>query len=190
MNRAVRCLLWTAAITASALSRASATELTVIRTDQNRLVFDYQQAGVPVEGPVTRLSNQLPFDPAAPTTAEASLDVDLRSVDAGSPEASHELANTLWFDTKTFATARFVAESVTILGEICYELRGKTTIKRHTSSLTTRFTFVPTYDGGLFESAFILKGSNYAVGEGIWTAFGTVANEAQVKSRFVAATMK
>ena len=190
MNRAIRLLLWTAAITASALTPTRAAELTAVRTDQSRLVFVYQQMGVPVEGAFTRFSAQLFFDPAAPAAAKAMLDLDLTSVDAGSPEANDELASKLWFDTKTFPTARFIADGVTVLGDNRYELRGKITIKGHTRDLTTPVTFMPTNDGGLFEGAFILKRADFAIGEGIWADFGTVANEVQVKFRFVATSSK
>lgn len=190
MNQSIRSLLWTAAITASALTPASATELTSVRTDQSKLVFVYQQMGVPVEGTFTRFSAQLRFDPAAPTEAEAVLDIDLTSVDAGSPEANDELASGLWFDSKTFPTARFVADGVTVLGENRYELRGKITVKGHTRDLTTPVTFMPTNDGGLFEGTFILKRADFAIGEGIWADFGTVANEVQVKFRVVGTSSK
>ena len=184
MNPAIRSFLWTAAATASALTPTSAAELTSVRTDQSSLVFVYRQMGVPVEGTFRQFSAQLRFDPAAPTAAEAVLDLDLTSVDAGSPEANDELTSKLWFDTKAFPTARFVAEGITDLGDNRYELRGKITIKGHTRDLTTPVTFVPTNDGGLFEGDFMLKRADFAIGEGIWADFGTVANEVQVKFRF------
>lgn len=190
MNPAIRSFLWTAAVTTSALTPTSAAELTSVRTDQSSLVFVYRQMGVPVEGTFRQFSSQFRFDPAAPTAAEAVLDLDLTSVDAGSPEASDELASKLWFDIKRFPTARFVAEGVTVLGDDRYELRGKITIKGHTRDLTTAVTFIPTKDGGLFEGAFILQRADFAIGEGIWADFGTVANEVEVKFRFVATAAK
>lgn len=96
----------------------------------------------------------------------------------------------LWTATRTLPTARFVAKSVRVLGENRYELRGKITIKGHTRDLTTPVTFIPMNNGGLFEGDFILKRADFAVGEGIWADFGTVANEVQVKFRFVATGSK
>ena len=190
MTQAIRSLLQTAAIAALALTPARAAELTTVRTDQSRLIFVYQQMGVPVEGAFTRFSAQLLFDPAAPNAAKAVLDLDLTSVDAGSPEANDELASKLWFDTKRFPTARFVAERVTALGDHRYELRGKITIKGRTRDLTTPVTFTPASDGGLFEGAFTLQRADFAIGEGIWADFGTVANEVQVRFRFLATAGK
>ena len=88
MTRAIPALLLTAALAATA---ATAAELTTVRAEQSSLTFVFRQMGVPVEGRFTRFSAQLRFDPSAPTAAEAVLELDLTSVDAGSAEANDEL---------------------------------------------------------------------------------------------------
>ena len=187
MTRAIPALLLTAALAATA---ATAAELTTVRAEQSSLTFVFRQMGVPVEGRFTRFSAQLRFDPSAPTAAEAVLELDLTSADAGSAEANDELAAKAWFDTKAFPTARFVAEGVTVLGDNRYELRGKMTIKGRTRDLVTPVTFVPQGDGGLFEGTFVLKRADCAIGEGIWADFGTVANDVQIRFRFLATAGK
>ena len=39
---------------------------------------------------------------------------------------------------------------------------------------------------GLVDGAFVLKRADFAIGEGSWSDFGTVANEIQIKFHFLA----
>jgi polyisoprenoid-binding protein YceI len=169
---------------------AAAAELTAIRTDQSTLSFVSRQMGVPVEGRFTRFSAQVRFDPAAPMAARASLELDLTSADAGSTEANEELAGKAWFDTKAFPKATFVSEGVKSLGGNRYEVRGAMTIKGRTREVAAPFTFTPQGEGGVFEGGFVLARADFAIGEGIWADFGTVANEVQIKFRFLATAGK
>ncbi len=63
-------------------------------------------------------------------------------------------------------------------------------IKGRTHEVTAPFTFSPQGKAGLFEGAFVLKRADYAIGEGEWADFGTVANEIQIKFRFLASAGK
>lgn len=49
--------------------------------------------------------------------------------------------------------------------------------------MSAPFTFNPQ---GLVDGAFVLKRADYAIGEGSWSDFGTVANEIQIKFHFLA----
>mgnify|MGYP001102915983 CR=1 FL=1 len=71
-----------------------------------------------------------------------------------------------------------------------FEAFGKMTIKGRTRDLVTPVTFVPQGDGGLFEGTFVLKRADFAIGEGIWADFGTVANDVQIRFRFLATAGK
>lgn len=188
MNRTISsCVLL---LVLSAAGHADAAELTIAPGDQSRLTFVYKQMGVPVEGQFTRFSARVSFDPAAPTTARAALDLDLTSADAGSAEANDELAGKAWFDTKAFPKATFLSDSARHLGDNRYEVRGAMTIKGRTHEVVAPFTFTPKGEDGTFEGAFVLKRADFAIGEGIWADFGTVANEVQVKFRFLATAGK
>lgn len=164
----------------------AAGELTAIRTDESNLSFVFRQMGVPVEGRFTRFNAQIRFDPAAPTAARATLDLDLTSADAGSAEANEELVGKAWFDAKAFPKATFVSDAVKSLGGNRYEVRGAMTIKGRTREVAASFTFTPRGEDGVFEGGFVLARADFAIGEGIWADFGTVANEVQVRFRFLA----
>lgn len=186
----MRRTLPTLLLAALGTTAVAAAEVTAIRTDQSSLSFVSRQMGVPVEGRFTRFSAQVRFDPAVPTAARASLELDLTSADAGSAEANEELAGKAWFDTKAFPKATFASESVTSLGGNRYEVRGAMTIKGRTREVVAPFTFTRQGEGGVFEGGFVLERADFAIGEGIWADFGTVANEVQIKFRFLATARK
>jgi polyisoprenoid-binding protein YceI len=187
MKRTIPALLF---IAVSVAAVADAAELTVVQGDRSTLTFVYRQMGVPVEGRFTRVAARIRFDPAAPTAATAALELDLTSADAGSTEANDELAGKAWFDTKAFPKATFVSEGVKVLGDNRYEVRGRMTLKGRAREVAAPFTFTPQGDAGVFEGAFVLKRADFAIGEGVWADFGTVANEVQVRFRFLATAGK
>ena len=174
----------------SLASLALAAEFNSVQTDKSTLSFVYKQMGVPVDGRFRKFAVQLGFDPAKPAAARAALDLDLAGIDAGSAEANDEVAGKAWFNTKAFPQARFVSTAVKPLGGNRYEVSGKMTIKGRTQDVVAPFTFTPQGNAATFEGAFTLKRADFAIGEGAWADFGTVANEIQIKFRFLASTGK
>jgi polyisoprenoid-binding protein YceI len=119
---------------ATALS-AQAVEYTQVQADKSSVAFTYKQMGVAVDGKFKRFSSQLSFDPAKPTAARATFDVELASVDTGAPEGDDEVAGKPWFNTKAFPTARFVSSGVKALGGNKYEVAGQLSIKGKTQDV-------------------------------------------------------
>lgn len=165
------------------LSCANAAEYNSIQADKSNLAFVYKQMGVPIDGHFKKYTVQLSFDPAKLTTAKANLDIDLASIDAGSDEANDEVSGKEWFNTKAFPHAKFESSNFKSLGTNRYEVTGKMTIKGHTQTVSAPFTLSAT---GAVDGAFTLKRAEYAIGEGSWSDFGTVANEIQIKFHFLA----
>lgn len=175
---------------AGGLSVAQAAEMNAIQYDKSRLSFVYKQMNVPVEGRFKKFSGQLSFDPAKLDTAKVVLDIDLTALDAGSPEANDEVASKLWFNTKAFPQAKFVATGFKSLGGGKYSVSGRMTLKGRTQDITAPFTFTPQGQAGQFEGAFVLKRGDFMIGEGVWADFGTVANEVQIKFNLAASATK
>lgn len=113
---------------------AHATEYGTILAGKSTLTFTSKQMGVPVDGSFRKFATTLTFDPAKPANASARLELDLSSIDAGSPDANNEVVGKPWFNLKAFPTATFVSSSVKPLGGDRYELTGKLTIKGKGSS--------------------------------------------------------
>ncbi len=169
---------------------AQAVEFNAIQNDKSTLAFVFKQMGVPMEGKFGRFAAQIAFDPAKPAAAKAAMDLDLASIDAGSAEANEEVAGKNWFNTKAFPQAKFVASAVKGLGGNRYEIAGKLTIKGRTQEVSAPFTFTPQGAAAVIDGSFVLKRADFALGEGAWADFGTVANEIQIKFHFLANVKK
>jgi polyisoprenoid-binding protein YceI len=165
---------------------AQAIEFNQMQLNKSSLSFVSKQMNVPVEGRFKSFRSKLSFDPAKPAAAKAELEIDLASIDAGSKDADDEVANKAWFDTRAFPVAKFVSTSVKPLGGNRYEVAGKMTIKGRTQDLTTPLTVTQQGNSATFEGSLVLKRADYAIGDGVWADFGTVANEVQIKFRLLA----
>ncbi|MCK9284450.1 MAG: YceI family protein [Rhodocyclaceae bacterium] len=174
----------------SAIAPAQAIEFNAVQADKSSVSFVFRQMGVAVDGRFRKFNAQLAFDPAKPQASRAALEIDLASVDAGSAEANDEVATRNWFNTKAFPTARFVADAVRAQGGDRYELSGKLTLKGRTQTLSTPLTFRKDGALGVFDGSLTIKRADFAIGEGEWAAFDTVANEIQVRFHIVAAATK
>jgi len=178
------------ALTAAGLllaNAAQAAEYTQIQPQASKITFDYQQMGVGMQGVFKTFNGQLRFDPAHADKAQASLEVDLASVDVDSDEANDELATKTWFNTKAFPKARFESTSVKALpaaGQ--YEVAGKLTIKGQTQNVTVPARFSEQGGQGVFEGKLTIQRGAFSIGEGAWKAFDIVANDVVVNFKITA----
>jgi polyisoprenoid-binding protein YceI len=169
---------------------AHATEYGILQADKSSLGFTYKQMNVPVDGGFKRFKAQLSFDPAQPAKASAAFDIEVASIDVGSAEGNGEVSGKLWFNTASFPVARFVSTSVKSLGNNRFEIAGKLTVKGKTQDVVAPVSFRQDGANGVFEGALSIRRADYAIGEGMWADFGTVANEVQIRFRLVAAPKK
>lgn len=169
---------------------AQAAEFKQIQTEKSTLGFVYKQMGVPVDGSFKKFAAQLSFDPARLNTAKAALELDVTSIDTGSDEGNDEVATKAWFNAKVFPQAKFESTSFKALGSNRYEVTGKMSIKGRTQIVTAPFTLNQQGSNAIVDGAFVLKRADFAIGEGAWSDFGTVANEIQIKFHFIANTGK
>lgn len=166
---------------------AQAVEFNQLQLDKSAVTFVYRQMNVPVEGRFRRFKGQVGFDPARPAAARAEIEIELASIDTGLPEANEEVAGKPWFDTRAYPLARFVATAIKPLGNQRFDVAGRLSIKGRALDVSTPVSFRQEGAHAVFEGTFTLKRADYAIGEGIWADFGTVANEVQIKFRLVAA---
>jgi len=165
---------------------AQAVEFTQYQHGKSSLAFVYKQMNVPVDGQFKSFRAKIAFDPTKPAAARAEFEIDLASIDAGSKDANDEVAGKAWFNTRQFPLAKFVASSVKPLGNNRYEVAGKMSIKGKTLDLATPVTVTQQGNSASFDGSLVLKRADYAIGDGIWADFGTVANEIQIKFHLVA----
>ncbi|HXE37257.1 MAG TPA: YceI family protein [Azonexus sp.] len=174
------------AIALSTALSAQAIEYNQVQADKSNVAFVYKQMGVAVDGKFKKFSSQINFDPAKPTAAKATFDVQLASVDTGAAEGDDEVAGKAWFNTKVFPTARFVSASVKPLGGNRYEVAGQLSIKGKTQDVVVPATFTPNGNSGVFDGSFTIRRADFSIGEGSWAKFDIVANDVQIKFHIIA----
>jgi polyisoprenoid-binding protein YceI len=170
-----------ALLAALVMPAAHAVEYRTVLPKQSTISFEFRQMGVPVAGSFKRFVTQMVFDPAKPESASARIEIDLASIDAGSPEADDESAGKLWFNRSVYPKALFVTSQIRALGGNRYEMRGTLTLKGKSRDLVVPVTFTSGKDTATFNGAFILKRLEFGIGEGMWSDVATVANDVQVK---------
>lgn len=159
---------------------AHAVEYTQVQPQASKITFDYQQMGVGMQGKFNAFQGQLRFDPAQPQQAQATLVVDLASVDVDSDEANDELATQTWFNTPAFPQAQFVSTSVKALGAGQYEVTGQLTIKGQSQKVVVPARFTEKAGQGIFTGKLTIQRGAFSIGEGAWKAFDIVANDVVV----------
>jgi polyisoprenoid-binding protein YceI len=173
-------------VLAALAAPAAALEYRTVLPQQSQINFEFRQMGVPIKGGFKRFTAEMTFDPAKPEHARAKIEIDLASIDAGSPEADEESAGKLWFNRSAYPRASFVSRQVRALGGNRYELVGTLTLKGRSRELRIPVTYVPAKNAARFDGAFILKRLDFGIGEGMWADVGTVADEVRVRFRIAA----
>jgi polyisoprenoid-binding protein YceI len=156
-----------------------------VALDKSFIRFVSKQMNVPVEGKFRKFDATVSFDPKKPEAAKAEFEVDLASIDLGSPEGETEAVRPLWFNTAAFPKGKFVAASVKPTGPNKYEATGALTIKGITQNVTAPFTMAETADARTVEGQFTLKRLQFKIGEKQWADTETVADDVVVRFRFV-----
>jgi polyisoprenoid-binding protein YceI len=173
-------------LAALAVPTAHAVEFRTVLPKQSAIQFEFRQMGVPVKGGFKRFTTEMAFDPAKPEAARAKIEIDLASIDAGSPEADDESAGKLWFNRSAYPKATFVSSQIRALGNNRYEMRGTLTLKGRSRDMVVPVTYAPGKSVATFDGGFVLKRLDFGIGEGMWADVATVANEVQVKFRIAA----
>lgn len=165
---------------------AHAVEYTTVLADKSQVTFTSKQMGVPVDGRFQRFTASVRFDPARAESAQARVDIDLASIDAGSKDANDEVAGKGWFNVREFPRASFVSESIKPLGGNQFEARGKMSLKGRTRDMSIRFSYKPEGKLGVFEGTLPLLRTQFGVGDGPWADTSVVADEVPIRFRLVA----
>lgn len=169
------------AFPAAALAQASQS----IDAARSRIRFAFREMNVPVEGGFRRFGATVSFDPARPEATKARFEVDLGSIDLGSPEGETEVRRKTWLDVAAFPTATFIAAAVKATGPGRYVATGALTIKGTSLEVTAPFTVTDAAGMRTVEGRFPIKRLQFRIGEGPWSDTATVADEITVSFRFV-----
>lgn len=146
----------------------------------SRIGFSGIQVGTPFQGRFTRFTAQIDFDPAAPETGRAQVEIDLTSAVTGDAQRDAALPQAEWFDTKANPQARFEATRFAARGGDAYEAVGTLTIRgiRRDAVLPFRLT----RDGPKARAIgrLDLVRTQFGIGQGPWASGQWVALEVGV----------
>ena len=174
-----------AATATALLLAASPVPASDIDYGQSRIGFTYRQMNVPVEGSFRKFRGDLHFDDKRPEASRAEFEVDLTSIDTGTPDGDAEAQRKDWFNTAAQPSARFVSTGVKRLAPDRYQITGKLTIKGHTQEIGVPTGITRTGNTRAYTGSFVLKRLQFAIGEGVWADVETVADDIEVRFRIV-----
>ena len=165
---------------------ANAMEYKAIQPEKSKVTFQYKQMGVGMDGQFKKFAAQLNFDPAKPAAAQAQIEIDLTSIDAGSSEADDEVVGKSWFNAKAFPKATFVAKQIKATGANQFDVTGVLTIKGKSQDIKFPLKLAAQGNVGVFTGGFVIRRADFAIGEGMWAKFDVVANDIQVNFQLTA----
>jgi polyisoprenoid-binding protein YceI len=165
---------------------AGAVEYKVVQPEKSKVTFQYKQMGVAMDGHFKKFTAQLNFDPAKPAAAQARIEIDLASIDAGSSDADDEVVGKTWFNVKAFPQATFVARQFKSTGANQFEVSGALTIKGKTQDIKFPLKLAAQGNTAVFGGGFVMRRADFAIGEGMWAKFDVVANDIQVNFQLTA----
>ena len=165
---------------------ANAVEYKAIQPEKSKVTFQYKQMGVGMDGQFKKFVAQLSFDPAKPAAAQAQIEIDLASIDAGSSEADDEVVGKSWFNAKAFPKATFVAKHIKATGANQFEVTGVLTLKGKSQDIKFPLKLSAQGNVGVFTGGFVIRRADFAIGEGMWAKFDVVANDIQVNFQLTA----
>ncbi len=165
---------------------AQAVEYTDVNRTASQISFTYQQLGQSVYGTFGDFEGTLSFDTQKPEAGHAVLKIQLASIDAGSPDANDELQRASWFDTATYPVGVYESTAVTPLGGNRFKISGNLTIKGTTRPVDLDVVLKEQDGIGVFDGKFILKRSDFKIGEGEWAGNSVVSDGIDIKFKMVA----
>jgi len=165
---------------------AQAVEYTDVNRTASQISFTYQQLGQSVYGTFGDFEGTLSFDTQKPEAGHALLKIQLASIDAGSPDANDELQRASWFDTATYPVGVYESTAVTPLGGNRFKISGNLTIKGTTRQVEVDVVLKEQDGIGVFDGKFILKRSDFKIGEGEWAGNSVVSDGIDIKFKMVA----
>ena len=111
-----------------------------IDSAHSRVGFTARHMGLSkVRGQFTSFRGEVEGDPTDLTTAKARVEVDLASVDTGSPDRDAHLRSADFFDVENHPTMTFVTRSIESLGDGEYRVKGDLTIKGQSRPIEMRY---------------------------------------------------
>lgn len=154
---------------------------------QSEVSFVSKQMGVPVEGKFTRFDATVAWDSKRPENGTVKVSIDMASASFGTAEMDMQLPKAIWFDAAKFPQATFQSDLIKPAGPGHYEVRGTMSVKGQARPVVIPFELAQSSGATVASGKLVIKRLDYRIGEGEWLDTSVLANDVQVKFRFVLA---
>lgn len=152
-----------------------------INSSQSSVTFTATQNNAPVKGSFKSVTGTINFDPKQLNSSNATITVDMNSVDSSYAQVADTLKSTEWFDVKDFPHAIFKTTSFTQAGDDTYQVKGMLTIRDKTQPVIFIVKLEKfTTDSAKATGSTTLKRSMFGVGQGEWASTDQIKDDVTV----------
>jgi polyisoprenoid-binding protein YceI len=152
--------------------------------DKSEITFVSKQMGVELQGRFRKFDGDIVFKPADLPASKARIEVDLGSIDLGAPDSEAEVRGKDWFQVASFPKGVFQSSAIRAKGADRFEAVGKFTLKGITRDLVVPVTVKHVGNQSVAEGGFVMKRTDFNIGQGVWADPDAVAIDVTVKFRF------
>lgn len=161
---------------------------------ESTLRFKGTQMGKGFEGSILQFTPVIHFDPADLPNSRVSVDIDIRTIDAGDSDRNKNLLGPDWLDVIEFPSAHFETLGFKKTGDNAYVADATLTIRGAIQEIELPFTLDITEDGNkdkaVMTGAVTLDRSKFKLGQGDWADPSVIANEIPVEVKITAFSPK
>lgn len=158
----------------------------IIDPAKSTLTFEATQQGAPISGAFKGFSGDIRFDASRPEESNATIRVDMKTLDSKSADRDQSLRGADWFNLESFPESIYIVSKFEKLNENQYLARGELELRgvKKTLDLPLTITF-STDDAGrdvaLAVGEVTLNRQDFGVGQGEWKDTQAVGNPVKVK---------
>lgn len=161
---------------------------------ESSIRFKGTQMGKGFDGKILQFTPQIYFDPDKLAESKVSVDIDLRTIDAGDSERNKSLLSPDWLDVIEFPSAHFETLGFKKTGDKAYVADATLTIRGAIQEIELPFTLDITEDGkklkAVMTGSVTLDRSKFQLGQGDWADPSVIANEIPVEVKVTAFSPK
>lgn len=143
--------------------------------------FEYRALGLKMDGKFKTFSARVNLNTARLDQAEATLTIDLASIDTGWRKIDQELMGPAWFHVAEHPKATFVLQALKPTAAQQFEAVGRLEIKGLAREVRAPVKLAAP---GVFSGSIAFNRADYGIGQGWWSRFDIVANEIVVHFNF------
>lgn len=173
-----------AAALVATLGAAPAAAADYVQASGSTLAFASRYDGELFTGRFERFDTKVSFDPAQPQAGSLDVTIALTSASTGNADRDSTLKTADFFDTGTFAQARYTASGFRRLEDGQYAANGTLELRGVRKPVTLTFTWT---DGAqpVLAGRAVVKRLDFGVGGGDWADTDTIPDAVNISTRVV-----